>query len=88
MITLIGKNIAKEGLSFVFYGPLEECSSCRFKSSCVDSLEIGRKYAITEVRDVEQKCPIHEDGYVKVVNVEDAETTVLIDSKGDRKSVV
>ena len=35
-----------------------------------------------EVRDVEQKCPIHEDGYVKVVNVEDAETTVLIDSKG------
>ena len=82
MITLIGKNIAKEGLSFVFYGPLEECSNCRFKSSCVDSLEIGRKYAITEARDVEQKCPIHEDGYVKVVNVEDAETTVLIDSKG------
>ena len=63
MITLIGKNIAKEGLSFVFYGPLEECSNCRFKSSCVDSLEIGRKYAITEVRDVEQKCPIHEDAY-------------------------
>lgn len=54
MITLIGKDLAKEGNEFVFYGPVEECESCRFKSSCINSLEKGRKYVIIEVRDVEQ----------------------------------
>lgn len=81
MITLIGKDIAKEGTSFVFYGPAEECLSCRFKSSCVDSLEVGRKYNIVEVRDVEQKCPIHDEGKVKVVIVENAESTILTNPK-------
>ena len=70
MITLIGKKLAKEGESFIFYEPAEECSTCRFKASCIDSLEEGHKYTITEVRDVEQKCPIHEDEKVQVVVVE------------------
>jgi len=82
MITLIGKDIAKEGLSFIFYGPAEECLNCRFKSSCIDSLEKGHKYKITEVRDVEQKCEIHDLEKVKVVVVEDAESTILTKSKG------
>ena len=43
MITLIGKDLASEGTEFVFLGPAEECESCRFKSSCVGSLEVNRK---------------------------------------------
>ena len=93
MITLIGKELAKEGVSFVFYEPAEECSDCRFKASCVDSLKTGHRYTITEVRDVEQKCPIHESDKVQVVAVENAdkvqvvavenaEFTILTDSKG------
>ena len=82
MITLIGKELAKEGESFIFHEATEECSTCRFKASCVDSLEEGHRYTITEVRDVEQKCPIHEGEKVKVVVVEDAEFTILTDSKG------
>ena len=82
MITLIGKELAKEGVSFVFYGAAEECSTCRFKASCVDSLQEGHRYSITEVRDVEQKCPIHEGEKVQVVVVENAEFTILTDSKG------
>lgn len=82
MITLIGEKLANEGESFIFYEPAEECSKCRFKPSCIDSLEEGHKYVITEVRDVEQKCPIHEGEKVKVVVVEKGETTILTDSKG------
>ncbi|MER2059365.1 MAG: UPF0179 family protein, partial [Niallia sp.] len=32
----------------------EECENCRFKSSCVDSLELNRKYVITDVKENEQ----------------------------------
>lgn len=39
MITLIGKDLAKKGNEFIFYGSVDECESCRFKASCVDSLE-------------------------------------------------
>ena len=81
MITLIGKELAKEGVSFVFYEPAEECLNCRFKASCVDSLKKGHRYTITEVRDVEQKCPVHENDKVQVVSVENAEFAILTDSK-------
>ena len=43
MITLIGKDLAKEGQEFVFLGPAEECEKCIFKSYCVGNLEKNRK---------------------------------------------
>lgn len=81
MITLIGKDLAKEGFSFVFRGSVEECQSCRFKSTCVDSLEEGRKYKIVEVLDNEQKCPIHDKGIVVPVKVEKDSIKLLTTSK-------
>lgn len=81
MITLIGEDLAEIGLTFVFEGPAEACQSCRFKASCVDSLEKGRKYTITDVRDITQKCDIHDGGMVKAVEVELADVEGLIDSK-------
>lgn len=81
MITLIGKNLAKEGQEFLFLGPADECEDCRFKSSCVDKLELNRKYVITHVRDSEQNCPIHADDKVVAVEIDRAPINILTNSK-------
>lgn len=81
MITLIGNNLAEKGLKFIHYGASAECDGCRFKNTCIDSLEEGRVYEITDVKETEHPCPIHEGGKVKVVEVERAGINALIDSK-------
>lgn len=81
MITLIGKDLAREGQEFVFLGPADECENCRFKSSCVGNLELNRKYVVTGVKDNEQNCPIHDGGKVIPVEVERASIDVLTTSK-------
>ncbi|RBQ24326.1 hypothetical protein ALNOE001_02440 [Candidatus Methanobinarius endosymbioticus] len=81
MITLIGEDLAEVGLSFIFDGPAKVCESCRFKASCVDSLEKGRKYIINNVKDITQKCPIHDGGIVKAVEIDYGDVKGLIDSK-------
>lgn len=81
MITLIGKDLAKKGFEFVFLGPADECEKCRFKSSCIGNLELNRKYVITDVKENEQKCPIHSQNIVIPVEIERAEIDVLSTSK-------
>lgn len=81
MITLIGKNLANRGLKFIFYGAASECESCRFKNTCIDTLEEGRMYIIKNVKNGEQPCLIHEGEKVKVVEVERAYVKCLVDSK-------
>ena len=81
MITLIGKDLAQKGVEFIYLGPAEECENCRFKSSCVDSLELNRKYVITDVKDNEQKCPVHSQNVVIPVEIERAQIDVLTTSK-------
>jgi uncharacterized protein len=81
MITLIGKSLANKGLKFMHYGASSECEDCRFKNTCIDTLENGRMYIIKNVKDSEQPCLIHEGGKVKVVEVEKAYIRAVIDSK-------
>ena len=81
MITLIGTNLAEKGLEFIHFGAASACEKCRFKNTCIDTLEEGRIYIIKDVKDTEHPCPIHEDGKVKVVDVEKSDTIALIDSK-------
>ena len=81
MITFIGKELAQKGVEFVYLGSVEECENCRFKSSCVDSLELNRKYVITDVKDTEQKCPVHSQNIVIPVEIERAQIDVLTPSK-------
>ncbi|MCQ2971160.1 hypothetical protein SAMN05216439_1017 [Methanobrevibacter gottschalkii] len=81
MITLIGKDLAKEGQEFVFLGPADECENCRFKSSCVGNLELNRKYVVVNVKENEQKCPIHSGGLVIPVEIDRAQIDVLTASK-------
>ncbi|HOI71104.1 MAG: UPF0179 family protein [Candidatus Izemoplasmatales bacterium] len=81
MITLIGTNLAQKGLEFVHYGGAPSCMKCRFKNTCIDTLEEGRIYQIKEVKETQHPCLIHEGGKVKVVVVEKSPILVLIDSK-------
>ncbi len=81
MITLIGKSLANKGLKFMNYGASSECEACRFKNTCIDTLEEGRMYIIKNIKNGEQPCPIHEGGKVKVVEVERAYIRGAIDAK-------
>ncbi len=81
MITLIGTNLAEKGLKFIHYGAAADCEACRFKNTCIDTLEEGRMYEIMEVKDTEHACPVHEGGKVNVVEVERADINALVDSK-------
>lgn len=81
MITLIGISLAEEGLKFIHYGASAECEACRFKNTCIDSLETGRMYVVKDVKTGEHPCPIHVGGKVKVVEVERADIEALVDSK-------
>ena len=81
MITLIGKDLAKINTKFVFYGPAEECEDCRFKSSCVDSLEKNRKYIIKDIKENEQKCEIHDENIVVPVEIERANVDILSNTR-------
>jgi uncharacterized protein (UPF0179 family) len=81
MITLIGNKLAEKGLKFMHYGAANQCEECRFKTTCIESLEEGRMYQIKEVKNTEHPCPVHEGGNVKVVDVEKAMIKTTIDSK-------
>ncbi len=79
-ITLIGVDLAKTGLEFIFNGPAAECEACKFKNTCLN-LGIGRKYRITGTRSAtEHKCALHDVG-VKAVEVVESPNVVAIDSK-------
>lgn len=81
MITLIGNELADKGLKFMHYGAASQCEKCRFKGTCIDSLEEGRLYRIREVKNTEHPCMVHDSGKVKVVDVEKATIKTAIDSK-------
>lgn len=68
-VTLIGENIAKEGLEFAFGGCLSRCQSCELKNSCC-GLKKNKWYRIIGVRDNLHDCKVH-NGKVKVVEVEE-----------------
>jgi uncharacterized protein (UPF0179 family) len=81
MITLIGNDLAKKGLTFLFNKGAKECETCKFKTSCVESLEEGRMYKIIDVRDTQQPCLIHDEEEVTVVEIEKSGITTLINAK-------
>jgi uncharacterized protein len=68
IVTLIGERQAKEGVEFVYRGPLTECKECKLKTVCFN-LDVGGRYRIRSVRDVHHECKMHEDG-VRVAEVE------------------
>ncbi|WP_297215428.1 UPF0179 family protein [Thermoplasma sp.] len=76
-ISLIGSSIAKEGLEFVFAGPLTACSDCRVKNVCFN-LEQGHRYKVTKVREQVNPCIIFNGDKVNTVEVEELEDYVNV----------
>ncbi|MCK4637753.1 MAG: UPF0179 family protein, partial [Methanomicrobia archaeon] len=76
--TLMGKDMAKEGIQFIAQDS-EECKKCRLYPTCVKNLEIGRRYFIKEIKDRVFKCKISED--VILVGVEPAEIPLLVEKR-------
>ncbi|BAB60392.1 hypothetical protein [Thermoplasma volcanium GSS1] len=76
-ISLIGKDLAKEGIEFVFAGPLPTCSDCRVKNVCFN-LEQGHKYRVTKVREQLNPCIIFNGDKVNTVEVEELEDFFII----------
>lgn len=69
-ITLIGVQLAKPGMEFIFEGELAECEVCKVRKAC-NNLQQGRKYRITAVRSGSRhECPIHLGGTCAVDVIE------------------
>lgn len=79
-ITLIGSDLAKEGLEFVYRGELEDCEGCRMHKVC-NNLVPKKRYRITDIRNSNiLPCNIHHNG-VCAVEVIDSPIMTLIDAK-------
>ena len=69
-ISLIGVDLAREGMEFRFVGPLVGCAECRIKNVCFN-LEPGKRYKISAVRDKENPCFVFNRDKVATVEVEE-----------------
>lgn len=79
-ITLIGNELAVEGLEFVYRGELEDCEGCRMFKVC-NNLTPKKSYRITGIRNSNVlPCNVHHGG-VCAVEVIDSPVMVLIDAK-------
>lgn len=76
LVTLVGEQLALQGLEFTYLGSNSECRNCQLKTVCFN-LKQGRTYRITKIRDKSHDCNIHE-GKVIVVEVEELPLTVAI----------
>jgi hypothetical protein len=76
-VTLIGKELAKTNLVFIYEGPNDACGSCRLSKAC-NNLKKGRRYRITGVRPkTDHACAIHLNGACSV-EVIDSPVQILI----------
>lgn len=80
IVTLIGKDMAREGEVFQYIGPVMECRDCKIKNVCFN-LEEGRWYRVTRVREQENECGLHLSGKVVAVEVEPVPVPVLLPKK-------
>ncbi|KYC46001.1 MAG: hypothetical protein APG12_00276 [Candidatus Methanofastidiosum methylothiophilum] len=80
ILTLLPKNLAKQGFSFVAGKGDVECKECRFYRTCVENLKPGRVYTVCSVRNIEHPCKIHDSG-VKIVEVKEAQIEAAVPKK-------
>ena len=76
IVTLVGEELAKEGLEFTYFGANSECRNCALKTVCFN-LKPGRSYRITKLRDKRHNCTVHE-GQVVVVEVQELPLTGMV----------
>ncbi|MEL9999338.1 MAG: UPF0179 family protein [Thermoplasmata archaeon] len=79
-IALVGKRMAKKDFVFQFLGSALECRDCALKNIC-SMLSPGKYYRITNVREKEHSCKIHDLNSVVTVEVEEMATPIAIEKK-------
>ena len=75
-ITLIGTDLAKPGLEFVYEGGLDECEACSLRKAC-NNLKEGRRYRITGIRPAHHDCMVHRNGASAVEVIESPIRTLI-----------
>ena len=75
-VTLIGKELAKNGLEFIYEGTISECNSCKLNKAC-NNLKKGRRYRIVGVRPAEHSCVVHLNG-TRTIEVVESPIPALI----------
>jgi hypothetical protein len=68
-VTLIGVELAKQGLEFIYEGQLPECGACTVRKAC-NNLKAGKRYRIVGVRQTRHPCTVHAGGASAVEVVE------------------
>jgi hypothetical protein len=78
-ITLLATSEASEGFQFVYQGGAPVCRTCPYRHACL-TLEAGRRYAVTKVRDVTHPCALQEmDAHV--VEVRAVPRALVVDAR-------
>ncbi len=80
VITLVPKNIAKDGSVFQYFAPAPECNVCNLKNVC-HNLTPGSYYKVVKFREKEHKCFIHEYDKVYTVEVVEVSRSIMIPLK-------
>ncbi len=78
-ITLLSVDQAKEGFEFVYQGGAPVCRTCPYRHACL-TLDVGRRYAVTRVRDVTHPCALQETP-ARVVEVKAVARPLVVDSR-------
>lgn len=79
LLTVVGKKLAKDGVTFTYMGPISNCRECKVKTICFH-LEKGKRYKVTGVRGVVHDCSVHEEGVV-VVEIEEVSHDTVIQKR-------
>lgn len=78
-LTMVGTELAREGASFVYLGPVLECEQCQFAKLCL-GLKAGAAYKVTAVRKVRHPCDATE-AEAAVVEVEEVDRSLGAEKK-------
>lgn len=81
-LTLVPVTLAETGYRFTFQGPNKdiECAACPFQKLCF-GLTPGHAYTVKAVRDVKHPCELHDEGKVRVVEVEEVPFTSTLERR-------
>jgi uncharacterized protein (UPF0179 family) len=78
-ITLLAVAESREGFEFVYQGGAPVCRTCPYRHACL-TLDVGRKYTVTRVRDVTHPCALQETD-AHVVEVKPVPRPLVVESR-------
>ncbi len=79
MIVLVDSKSAEINYLFIYLGESEECGSCKMRIPCHSSLEKGRRYIVTGLKNKNHPCRLF--GGVSVCEVEESQISAAINGR-------